>query len=540
MTRRPPRVERHVVAKRGQRRIAVSLRRALSDPMLLGGALSGDSWATWRALLLGAVGEALTDAERAIFQKVTGRAHEPNFPVSELTVIAGRRGGKSYAVSALLCWLAGLCDHRDKLARGEVGVCLAISRDQRVARIILGYVEGILQASPVLRRLIVNRTQDTIELSNRINIEVRPASYKTLRGPTYVCVVGDEVSFWDTAVDFANPDVEILAACRPALLTTSGPLLLVSSAYAQSGVMYTSYKRDYGPNGSPEYLVAWGSSRDFNPSLPQSEIDRELARDPVRNRAEYLSEFRVDVEGYIARETVEACVGDHQELLPRDDVRYHCFLDAASGTDGGDSYAIAVSHREGNQVVIDCCREARPPFSPARIVDDVLVPLCKAYRIERAVGDNYAGNFCKEPVFKAGIYYELAKEHKSELYRDALLPLLNSRQIVLPRIDRLINQTCQLERSVKRSGRDEITHPTHGHDDLVNAVAGAACLAQRMIEQHIPMTPGVMVSSGPRYIPGSDGPRIGGLYDEPIRDNRSATERWASWYYNGGGNRWPW
>jgi hypothetical protein len=49
-------------------------------------------------------------------------------------------------------------------------------------------------------------------------------------------------------------------------------------------VLWDSYRRDYGTDGSPGILVARGSSRDFNPLLPQLEIDRELERDPVRSR----------------------------------------------------------------------------------------------------------------------------------------------------------------------------------------------------------------------------------------------------------------
>ena len=389
-------------------------------------------------------------------------------------------------MATLLCWLAGLCNHRGVLAPGEIGVALCISRDQRIARIILDYVAGIFEDSPVLRGMIKNRTQDTLELSNRITVEVRPANFKTLRGPTYVAIAADEAAFWFTSTDFANPDVEVLAAIRPGLLTTRGPLIMVSSAYAQAGVLWDAYRRDYGPKGAPNILVAHGTSRDLNPLLPQSEIDRELERDPVRNRAEYLSEFRVDVEGFIPRSAVEACVGDYRELEPRLGVIYFCFVDAASGSENGDSYAIAIAHREGDQTIIDALREVSPPFSPADVVTNVAVPLCKAYRVGKVWGDNYAGEFAKEPFRKAGIYYDLWPQHKSELYRDPLLPLINSRRITLPRLDRLINQCCTLERSVKRSGRDEITHPTHGHDDLINAAAGAAAVVQRMVRADEP------------------------------------------------------
>jgi len=62
---------------------------------------------------------------------------------------------------------------------------------------------------------------------------------------------------------------------------------------------------------------------------------------------------------------------------------------------------------------------------------------------------------------------------QAQFLRD-LLPSLNSGQVVLPRHDRLVAQICGLERRTGRSGKDSIDHAPNGHDDLANAVAGAA------------------------------------------------------------------
>ena len=55
----------------------VPIRKALSDPALLGGVLAGDSWSAWRVLLIAAMGEALTDEERETFTKLTGARMSP-------------------------------------------------------------------------------------------------------------------------------------------------------------------------------------------------------------------------------------------------------------------------------------------------------------------------------------------------------------------------------------------------------------------------------------------------------------------------------
>ena len=154
------------------------MRKSLNDPALLGNVLKGDSWFGWRVLLIAAAGEALTDDERREFKRLTGREREPLKLVRELIMIFGRRAGKSLAMACFMLWIAGLCDHRSVLAPGEIGVALCLSRDQKVAKVILNYIDGILRHSKMLRELIVNRTVDTIELKNRVSIEVRACSCK--------------------------------------------------------------------------------------------------------------------------------------------------------------------------------------------------------------------------------------------------------------------------------------------------------------------------------------------------------------------------
>jgi hypothetical protein len=428
-------------------------------------------------LLIAAAGEKLTDEERIEFKRLTGRAREPGRRCSELICIFGRRAGKSTAIVVFGIWNSALCDHSDVLAIGETGIALLISRDQRIARMLLDRTFEIMTASEPLRSMITNKTADTIELDNHCSIEVRPCSYRTLRGPTYISVVCDEVAFWFTDANFANPDSEVLTAVKPGLLTTKGPVLMVSSAYAKNGVLYNYYKKYFGPNGPDDVLVAFGTSRDMNPSLSQAEIDRAIERDPVANRAEYLSEWRIDAEGFVPREVAERNVRDYIELPPQPNITYRCFIDQASGIEGGDSFAITIGHKVGTRrVVVDAIREVRPPFNFFEVVSSVLVPICKAYKIYKVVGDNYAGELAKAPIRKAGLGFELAKKHKSELYADPFLGMLNAGEIDLPKHDRAISQICSLERSLLRSGREQISHPSGGHDDIANSIAGVVDL----------------------------------------------------------------
>ena len=65
----------------------VTMRRALEDPDLFGSILPGASWASWRILLIAAMGEELTAAERETFVGLTGREREPLERVDEFWAI---------------------------------------------------------------------------------------------------------------------------------------------------------------------------------------------------------------------------------------------------------------------------------------------------------------------------------------------------------------------------------------------------------------------------------------------------------------------
>jgi hypothetical protein len=257
----------------------ITMREALADPAYFGSLLAGDSWAAWRVVLIAIVGEALTEDERVIFEGITGRPQEAGEPLEEFWAVVGRRGGKTRSMAVLTAFIAACCDHRDILAPGERGVLPILAASMAQAQQAFNFVEGIFRASPHLAELVENVTADTIELKTGVNIVIRPASFRTIRGITAVAAICDEIAFWRSD-DSANPDKEILKALRPSLATTGGPLICISSPHAKRGELYSTFKRHYGPGGDPLILVAKAPSRTMNPSLSQRVIDRAVEADP--------------------------------------------------------------------------------------------------------------------------------------------------------------------------------------------------------------------------------------------------------------------
>lgn len=451
----------------------VTMRAALADPNLLGGVLDGDSWSAWKTLLIALNGEELIVEERLTFTALTGREHEPGAPCEEFWAVIGRRGGKTRAMSALALFIAALCEH--DLAAGEKGLIPILAASRQQANVAFQYISALF-ARPPFDRLKVAETAESISLSNNVEIQVRPASFRTIRGISAVAVIADELAFWHSD-DSVNPDAEILNAVRPALATTHGPLIVISSPHARRGELWETHRKHYGPEGDPLILVAQGASRTLNPTLPQKVIDRAVERDPARAQAEYFAQFRSDVEALVPAEIVDACISRGVYERPfMSGVRYVAFADPSGGS--ADSFTIAVAHKDPRSevAVLDAVREVRPPFSPEQVTAE-FADLLKTYGLRSVTGDRYAGTWPSERFHVHGISYLPSEKTKSEIY-GALLPLLNSRRCDLLDVPRLEAQLCGLERRTSRGGRDSIDHgPSGGHDDVANAVGGALVLA---------------------------------------------------------------
>src|SRR5450759_1385886 len=107
---------------------SLSMRLAL-DRRLLGSALDGDSWATWRTMLIACMGEPLKPDEMEIFTRFTGRKSPPPSCVEEAVFVVGRRGGKDEAASVLASDFAAFVNWTPVLSRGERGLVLCIGAD---------------------------------------------------------------------------------------------------------------------------------------------------------------------------------------------------------------------------------------------------------------------------------------------------------------------------------------------------------------------------------------------------------------------------
>jgi len=451
---------------------AITFSDACGDPHLFAPWFGGESWAPWRVLHKALFGEPLSADELLTFRSLTGRDEAPTGPATEAWFIIGRRGGKDVNASALAAYLATigaeLYGYRKRLVRGERGVVqiLAVDRDQ--AKVCLGYTKAFFE-QPMLKPMIKDSTADGLELTNGIAIEITTNDKRRVRGRTVIAAIFDEAAYWRSE-NSVNPDEETYRAVKPAMATIPGAMLIaISSPYAQRGLVFKKYRAHWGKPG--QVLVVKAPTWVMNPTLPRDGefLTEAFNDDPAGAASEYGAEFRSDVETFVSREAVEACVNKGVlERPPLNDMAYSAFVDPSGGR--SDAMTMAIGHREGDAAIIDLVRNVKPPFNPENVCREFAEDL-RRYRCASPKMDRYGAEWVRAAFQRHDIDARPADKPKSDLYAD-LLPPLNSGLVSLLDNAVLVNQLCSLERRTARGGRDSIDHPPGGHDDAANSVAG--------------------------------------------------------------------
>lgn len=429
------------------------------------------SWRNWMAALRVVYGLPVSRKRYALIRECTGRDPEKLPPTGFRTALflTGRRCGKSRAAALIAAFEAALAGREARLAPGERGYVPVVSPTKSQSRIVRDYVRAIFNSTAMLRAEVVRDGREGFELRNGVRIEILTADFRTIRGFTLLAAVVDELCFLGVAEESkVRNDSELIQALRPALLTTQGRLIGISSPYAKRGYAYQTWRANFG-NDRGRVLVWNCPSAVMNPTLSEDDVAEMVAEDRAAAESEVFGRWRDDVGAFVSRDTVERLVSKgRRELLPDASRHYSAFADVSGGR--GDDATLSIAHRDGRRVIVDLLKRWRPPFDPWQVIGDMAGEV-RRFGLSRVTGDNYAAEFVARAFEACGVRYRKAEKNKSQLYLE-LLPRLCSGEVRLPDDPVLVDQLAALERRTRSGGKDVIDHPPGGHDDLANAVAG--------------------------------------------------------------------
>jgi len=217
-------------------------------------------------------------------------------------------------------------------------------------------------------------------------------------------------------------------------------------------------------------------TEDMNPTYSNAVIRRALKDDYAAARAEYFSEFRADLETFLANEIVEsAVINGRYELPPLPDTTYYAFCNPSGGR--GDSMTLSIVHKEDSgQIVQDALYVKKPPFDPAVCVEESVAVLNR-YGISVIEGDRYGGECVSSSFQKQSVYYENSQLSKNDIYLESL-PLFMQQRIELLDYPQQANELKGLERRTGKQ-KDSVDHAKGMHDDAANALCGSLVMVVR-------------------------------------------------------------
>lgn len=447
---------------------------ALRDPRLFGALPAFRDLSTWRPWLIflrATYGLPLSKPERAIFEKHTGRAYSPpagGWP--EVVCIVGRQSGKSRVASLIASYEAATAKPQED--RTDL-YALLVSQDARAAlRTLLSYARAPFELIPLLQDTVEGQTGDSVRLKNHVVLAAYPCRPQSTRGLRAAVAVCDELAFFRSTENLPT-DTEMLRAIRPALATTGGKLIILSSPYGQSGGLWELHRQHFGREDSST-LIWQASAPDMNPTLPANYLERMAQDDPEAYRSEVLGEFRTGLSTFLDPDAIAACVAaDVRERQPKPGIRYVAFCDPSGGR--RDKFTLGIAHREGTLAILDAVRAWKPPFNPSGVVAEACTFL-KTYGVYAVSGDRFSAEFVAEQFRTNGIQYTASERDRSTIYLE-IMPLLNSERAVLLDHPELLKELRGLERRRGTSGKDRVDHRPGQHDDLANSAAGVLVLA---------------------------------------------------------------
>jgi len=444
-----------------------------------------------------------THDELGYVTSVTPMAYVPK-EYEQLWAILGRRSGKTDLISAtIFAYESCLGGHQNYVRKNQTCVCFLIAHRLDVAQANMPFVRAALDSSPLLSKQIVSDTASGILLKNGLSIAPAPASLKASRGLAVPVVDMDEVGFWYSDSESANPDFEVERALAYAQAQFPYRKRFgTSTPYVKEGLLWKYHQA--GTEGirldptadKTEYqdiLVCEAPTAAMgNPRISRKFLQKELARDPEAFKRESLAQFVDSISGFFSDALIRKAVVKglaERPPMPRDghpDDPIPFYVAAMDPAFRYDSFAFTIVHFDPTQgLVQDVVQRWSPApgqhLNPALVLDEIQ-RLIKPYRITTVYSDQYQLESLQQLAIDRGFSIEgvdFTSKSKAKIF-GSLQKLVNQQRLRLldpdlsPPMAVMLEELLRLEKHISGQGTVQIGAPAGKHDDMA-AVLALAC-----------------------------------------------------------------
>lgn len=273
----------------------------------------------------------------------------------------GRRSGKSLLADCTAIENAVVPDLSAYLRVGETRFILIFATNAQQAREHIRVIKELVANAldPDIRQMIdtAASTTDEVVFHNGVVIRSMVCSSRAGRGLAASLVILDEFGHFIDATDGFQAARNVYRAASPSIVQFKehGRILITSTPLWPSGAFYDLYTQ--GESGAdPDSFVVRRATWDVNPNVTRASLDGEFLADREgaevefgANWSEGLGSFMDPVNCY------SGVVKDRRSLPYVEGIEYSMAIDPAFSA-GGDNFALAVAHRQGETYVLDRLR----------------------------------------------------------------------------------------------------------------------------------------------------------------------------------------
>lgn len=396
---------------------------------------------------------------------------------ADITLIIGRRAGKTSAISSAVIAYEALCGgHKKFVGEKQDPVYLQVAQDLQTAKENLRqFIFEWLDGSPIGHKELQyfgasGRTADTIRLRHA-RITVGPPSVK-LRSQAIACCAMDELGVWPKDRESANPDVEVQRAVEPALLQffPFDKIVKTSTPMTEEGLLWQAAQT--GTRGqflAPERQGAYARTLVLrmptaameNPAMNREAggarvfLSEKRQKDAEAFPREYLAQFSKSVAGYLSTDLLRAAVS--VGVLARAAEPGQFYMAALDPAFKRDAFAFCIGHLQYGQFVQDYVHSWKgskdQPLRPGAVMDEIAA-MCGMYGIRVVTSDQYHSETLMELAMTRGLIVEpmpMTLEVKHRIWTN-FNSLLLQRKIRLVDHPEMLEELMMLERVLTKFG----------------------------------------------------------------------------------------
>ncbi|GAI88075.1 unnamed protein product [marine sediment metagenome] len=199
-------------------------------------------------------------------------------------------------------------------------------------------------------------------------------------------------------------------------------------------------------------------------------MKREKSRDPDNYNREYLAQFSERVEAYLSYDLVVGALRLAGDLAYKEGCQYFSGIDA-SGLAGRDKFALAIVHKQENNIYCDKVLSWNLR-DPDPIMKDIK-ELAGIYHFNKTVIDKYAKGWVQSALEKIGLEVSI-RPNLAEIYTN-MKSLMLGNKLYLPDNPGLKKSLLNTQAYFGRNNALSIAHERidNSHSDEADAIATA-------------------------------------------------------------------